>query len=313
MNGDISTSRAKAYLQQLEQLLDELIYARDQFDNRLRHYEPANPRARIDLQSSIAHFEKYILPFMVARQNQDTQPIENAETLTLGIDGYWGAYEFHQMFDGVDYLSKLSTIRAKLEDRSPDFRLPRGMTRSPVYRKANLSYYLSTREELRVQRIQFSSPGLVSFEGVGDVIKEIRENFDYVITGEWVKRLLRNYYDIRQDRDIRRVESSVRLAELNAQKAEALLREIEAKSKLKAAIRRTRLDVENGRLPSTEQMHRGLVIVSRDSDLIIRLDADRLADISKVEDSYMHSISQLHRLSYEQGKVTTSLPPQIQE
>lgn len=309
MNGNIPISQAEEYLHQLEQLLDELVYAREEFSSRLHRYEQnKTPHSRIDLQSSIAHFEKYILPFLIAQQQQDTPlPIENAQTLTLGIDGYWGAYEFRQMFDGVDYLGKLYTIRAKLEGRSPDVRMPRGMTRSPVYRKANLSYYLSTREELRVRRIQFSSPGLVSFEGIGDVIKEIRETFDYVITGEWVKRLLRNYYDIKDSRDIRIAENSVRLAELSAQRAEALLREVEAKSKLKAAIRQTRLDMKRGRLPSTEQAHQGIMIMDRNSDLIIRLEADRLANIDKAEGSFMHSISQLNRLS-EQGKVTAVLP-----
>jgi hypothetical protein len=221
MDGKLSIPLAEAYLQQLERLTHGIEYARDEFSNRLKRYrQDDNPQTRIDLQSAVAHFEKYILPFVVAQQVEERPLIEGPETLTLEIDGYWGVYEFRQMFEGIDYLNKLFTIRFKLERDSPDFRLRRGITRSPVYRRAQLYYYLSPREELRVRQIQFASPGLVSFEGTGDVVKELRETIDYAITLAWLKRFIDTFWQIR-DKEGRRAETEARRAEAEARKAEA--------------------------------------------------------------------------------------------
>lgn len=311
MNGNISISQAEAYLRQIEQLAQEIDYARHEFGIRLERYrKDINPQTRIDLQSSVAHFEKYILPFAVAQRVEEVPPIEGAQTLTLGINGYWGAYEFRQLFEGIDYLSKVYTIRAKMSRPSPDFRLRRGMTRIPVYRKAKLSYYLSTREELRVRQIQFSSPGLVSFEGVGEVIKELRETLDYVITGVWVKHFLDTVYQIR-DREIRKAEDEARRAdamarkaEAEARRAEADLRAIEARSKMKMAIRQLRQ--ENRPVSNREGL--GLEKLNEIADLGIRLEADGLANLYVFEDSVINAISVLHRLSYEQQKLKVGVP-----
>jgi len=307
MSDGLSISQAESYLRQLRELRDELKYAEYEFDRRLEKYRnEVNPETRINLQSSIAQYEKYILPFAIAQQKEETPIIENADSLTLNIDGYWGAYEFRQLFDGIDYLNKLYTVRSKLEGRSQDFRVPNSMTRSSVYRKARLSYYLSTREELRVKRIQFASPGSVNFEGVGDVIKEIRETFDYIITGEWVKRLIKNYYEIRNP-DLRKAEERTRMAEYNAQHAEAVLREIEARSKIKAAIQKTRTQLDSRNMAISEETQKGLQLMDKTANLIIRLEVDGLASMPVVEDSLMHTISQLHRLSYEEQKVLSKI------
>ncbi len=310
MNGNISISQAETYLHELERLAQEIDYAHREFGIRLDRYrKDVNPQTRIDLQSSIAHFEKYILSFAVAQRVEEAPPIEDPETLTLGIYGYWGAYEFRQLFEGIDYLSKVYTIRAKLARPSPDFRLRRGMTRLPIYRKARLGYYLSTREELRVRQIQFASPGLVSFGGVGEVIKELRETLDYVITGVWVRHFLDTVYQIR-DREIRktedearRAEAMARKAEAEARRAEADLRTIEARSKIKIAIRQLRQ--ENRPVSNREGL--GLENLNEIADLGVRLEADGLANLDVFEDSVMNAISVLHRLSYEQQKLKVSV------
>lgn len=311
MNGNISISQAESYLRQLERLAQEIDYARQEFGINLdRFRKEPTPQTRIDLQSSIAHFEKYILPFSVAQRVEEAPPIEDAQTLTLGIDGHWGAYEFRQLFEGVDYLNKVYTIRAKLARPSPDFRLRRGMTRIPIYRKARLGYYLSTREELRVKQIQFASPGLVSFDGVGDVIKEIRETFDYIIAGVWVKHFLDAVYQIR-DRDIRKAEDEARRAdamarkaEAEARRAEADLRMIEARSRIKTTIRQ--LQQEDRPVSNREGL--GLEKLNEIATLGIRLEADGLANLYVFEDSVINAISVLHRLSYEQQKLKVGVP-----
>lgn len=311
MNGNVSISQAESYLRQLEQLAQETDYARHEFGIRLDSYRrDENPQTRIDLQSSIAHFEKYILPFAVTQRIEEVPPIEDAQTLTLGIDGYWGAYEFRQLFEGIDYLSEVYTVRFKLEKASPDFRLRRGMTRVPIYRKAKLSYYLSTREELRVRRIQFASPGLVSFDGIGEVIKELRETLDYVITGVWVRHFLDTVYQIR-DREVRRVEDEARRAdalarkaESEARRAEADLRTIEARSRIKAAIRQMRQEDR----PVSYREGVGIGKLEQLADTGIRLEADGLANLYGYEDQVINAISMLHRLSYEQQKLKVGVP-----
>lgn len=222
----------------------------------------------------------------------------------------WDAYEFRQLFEGIDFLSKAYTIRYKLERPSPDFRLRRGMTRSQVYRKANLGYYLSTTEELRVRQIQFASPGLVSFEGIGETIKEVRETFDYVITGVWVKHFIDTVYQIRDievrkaEEEARRADALARKAEAEARRAEADLRAIEARSRIKAAVRQLRQEDR----PVTNREGIGLEKLNELANLGIRLEADGLANLHSYEDGVINSISMLHRLSYEQQKLKPNLP-----
>jgi hypothetical protein len=70
-----------------------------------------------------------------------------------------------------------------------------------------------------------------------------------------------------KNQEIRKAEERAHLAELNAQRSEAILREIEANSKIKAAIRQTRIDIESGRLTPTEQVQRGIIIIDRTAEI----------------------------------------------
>lgn len=309
MNGKLSISQAEAYLQQLEQFHTEITHTRDLFNQRLNSYHKrVNLETRVDLESSVAHFEKYLLPFIIAQQGLEERPIEDGKILTVAIDGSWGAYEFRQLFESLDYLNKIYMIQTKLQRGSPDFRLQQGMTRSPIYRQSRLHYYLSSREELQVRQIEFASPGLVSFEGVGEIIKEVRELFDYIVTGQFIKRFIDTYHVTRDkearklDREARLAETRARIAESQAQRAEAVLREIRAKSLIKMTIRQIQ---EHHSQTNVE----GLALGKLDSlaETAIRLEANGLARLSKVEDSIVDSVSMLHRLGYEDGKVK-SLP-----
>ena len=289
-----------------------MIYAHYEFKKRFERYcEEITPQSRVDLQSSMAFFEQYLLPLIIAQRAPQVPLVEKVEVLTIVVDGRWGAYEFRQLFHGLDYLNKVYTIRYKLERDSPDFRLGRGMTRSPVYHRARLYYYLAPHEELRVRQIRFASPGLVSFEGIGDVMKELREFLDYIITAEWMKRFIDNYYWIRDkelrsaERQARLAEAGVRIAEANAQRREAVYREIEANSKIRKAIRETRQRESGLRL---EQIEPGLRKLEEISGVAIRLEVDKLARLDIVEDSIMQSVSELYRLGSEQQKIKPGIP-----
>jgi hypothetical protein len=280
---------ARLYLRVFEHFLRELTYAFQVFQKRLEAYEhEQSPELRVDLLSSMAYFEKYIIP-LAMRERTDAQSAEDSEILTIGIDGAWRAYEFNELFESIDYLNKIYTIQAKLHRDSPDLRLKRGITRSPVYRHARLYYYLSPREELQVRQIRFSSPGLINFEGVGQVIEKIQGLLDHIFSFNWFKRIIDTYDDLRHQRPVRI--------------AEAELRQLETQSKIKQVTRQMQEQESEWAINSLEQYRRAMNELNQIADLAIELERKGLASLPKVEDTVMYSISVLHRLGNEQQKV----------
>jgi len=301
MINDFLVRQAEHYFELFGWFVGSMHYAYDEFQERLEHYlhEPT-PQTSVDLQSSVAHFERFVLPLILGRQAEAEVSIEGSDILAFGVDGYWRAYEFRQFFHSIDYLSKIYTIKGKLERKSPDFRLRRGMTRSVVYRQARLYYYLSPREELRVRQIQFSSPGSVNFEGIGEVIKEVRELVDYVVTFKWFKGIIDTYDQLTYGREVERAKSRLEHAE--------------TQSKLKQVIRQLREQESQEVLETLEQYRQALSKLNEMADLMIELDKKGLARLPVVEQTFMRSLSMLHRLGYEERKIKTRLlPPSRQE
>ncbi len=296
MINDFLVRQAEHYLELFERFMESMHYAYTEFRERLERYQhEQTPRTNVDLQSSVAHFEKIVLPLIISRSTETEVFIEDSDMLAFGIDGYWRAYEFRQFFHSIDYLSKIYTIRGKLERESPDLRLRRGMTRSPVYQQARLYYYLSPREELQVRQIEFSSPGLVNFEGIGEVIKEVRELVDYVVTFKWFKGILDTYDQLTYGRKVDRAKSKLEYAE--------------TQSKLKQVVRQMRERESREALENLEQYHQALNKLNEIADLMIELDKKGLARLPVVEQTFMRSMSMLHRLGYEEQKVKTRLLP----
>jgi hypothetical protein len=291
-------NRARDYLELFERFIDGLHYAYEALRVHLKGYESRqDPQTTVDLQSSVAHFERFVLPLISSQEAEERPYAEDSGVLTLGVDGYWRAYEFRQFFDSVDYLHKLCTIRHKLERRAPDLRLRRGMTRSVVYRRARLYYYLSPREELQVRQIRFSSPGLVNFEGVGEVLKEVRELVDYIITFKWFKGIIDTYDYLAYGRKVEREKSRLEYAQ--------------TKSKLKEVVRQLRQRESQDALEHIEQYHQALERLNQIADLMIELDKKGLAHLPTVERTFMRSVSMLHRLGYEDKKVKSQLPSSL--
>lgn len=169
------------------------------------------------------------------------------------------------------------------------------MTRSVVYRQARLYYYLSPREELQVNQIKFSSPGLVNFEGVGEVVKEVRELVDYIIAFKWFKGIIDTYDYFAYGRKVAREKSRLEHAE--------------TRSKLKQVVRQMQDREVQDTIDSLEQYHQALGKLNQIADLMIELDKKGLARLPVVEQTFMRSVSMLHRLGYEQQKVKSRLLP----
>lgn len=280
---DVRISEAERYLRQLDELAEQIRYAQYEFRERLEQYRrDPNPVNKTNIQSSIAWVEKYIQPILVQPSIAERRLNAPTDTLLLGIDQEWDAYEFRQLFHGIDYLNKIYVLRTKLFRDSPDLRLNREMTRSQVYRQARLYYYLAPYEELRVRSVQFASPGSVNFEGLGDAIREVRETLHYVISFQFVKGFVDLYDYFRYERPVQQAERRMKLKEL-------LQRE---------QSQQPRIAVEQ-----VEAYAAFLVEMNKIADLALELDRKGLARGLMVEEMAIRSISMLHRLGFEEQKV----------
>ncbi len=312
MNNNLLTSQAEAYLQQLDQIAEEIFYSREQFREHLNVFQRKQDfQSRIDLQGSIAHFEKYLLPLLIqTRQDYEITDIQEQDVFSIGIDGDWKAYEFRQLFNSIDYFNKVYVMQTKLQRNTPDVRLRQGRTRSYIYREARLYYYLSIREELRVQRVQFASPGYINFEGDKAALEKVKDTVQYAITQGWVKMLVDNFFSALNE------QLSMWKAESKARQVEAILREtkareqIEAHSNLKKAIAMTRNQLEKQAPHLLEQASPGLANFDSIADAGIQFEQNKLVSLPVFERNTVNQIGHLNRVGYEQEKVKpNAIPP----
>jgi hypothetical protein len=279
---NLTLREAEVYLTRFERLRDEINYAYEEFRRRFDFYRQApNPQNSVDLESSIAFFEKHIKPFLSEKRTFDRHYSDPREVLEIGISQDWQAYEFRQLFQGVDYLNKLFAVRYKLTREAPDLRLRREMTRSHVFRYAELYYYLAPHEELHVRSIEFASPGSINFEGISGVVKEVRELLNYVFTFQFVKGFADVVDYFRFDRPIQNAEKRMRLKEV---------------------VRQEQMQDRKFAVEDMEDYRKFLEKVNQVADLATQLDQKGLARGVIVEEAFMRSLSQLHRLGFEEQK-----------
>lgn len=278
----LTLREAEEYLTRFERLRDEINYAYEEFHRRFDFYRQApNPQNSVDLESSIAFFEKHIKPLLSEKRTLDRHFSDLREILEIGIIKDWQAYEFRQLFQGIDYLNKLFAVRYKLTRDAPDLRLRREMTRSHVFRHAELYYYLAPHEELHVRSIEFASPGSINFEGIAGVVKEVRELLNYVFTFQFVKGFADVVDHFRFDRPIQNTEKRMRLKEV---------------------VRQEQMQDRKFAVEDMEDYRKFLEKVNQVADLATQLDQKGLARGEIVEEAFMRSLSQLHRLGFEEQK-----------
>ena len=283
---DLTLRDAEENLTRYERLRDEIDYGYQEFRRRLDFYRQSpNPQNSVDLESSIAFFEKHIKPFIAEKRTVERHYSDPSDILEIGINQDWQAYEFRQLFQGVDYLNKLFAVRFKLTRESPDLRLRRELTRSRVFRYAELYYYLAPHEELHVKSVQFASPGSVNLEGLAGVVKEIRELLHYVFTCGFVKGFVDQVDYFRFDRPIQNTEKRMKLKDVLQQEQRQ-----EKNLNKKVAVE------------EMEDYRKFLEKINQIADLAIQLDQKGLARGVLVEEAFMRSLSQLHHLGFEEQK-----------
>lgn len=289
ISGNVPVSQIEEYLQELEGLRKQIDFLHTEINERLQQYRrsPGDEINTIILQGYIAYFERFIQPTLIKKDSSQKRYTEPSRRLTLSIDHDWRSYEFRQLFQGIDTLNKIFVLKTKLRKESPDLRIRQEMTRSRVYRYAQLWYYLTPHEEIQVTSIQFSSPGSINFEGLGDAVREIRELVHYVVTFQFVKGFVDVYDHFKYERPIQRAENRM---------------------KLKDVLKQEQLHERRRALQDLEEYRSFLAKMNEIADLAIELENKGLANGAIVEDAAIRSISYLNRLGFEQEKLKLPAP-----
>lgn len=283
MNSKISIDEINNKLDIFDNLLHSLTYARDEFYNRSKNYNRnPNLETEVDLLSSISYFDRFILPIISKSTVAEKHFYKKQNILIIGLDKHWRANEFYQLFDSLDFFNKLYVIKSKASKQSPDFRIEQEKTHNNVYRRANLSYYLSSHEELKVNSISFSSPGSINFDGLGEAIREIKELFHYLITFQFVRGFVDQYYYFKYDKPIERIEKKMKLREL---------------------IHREQSEERKIQLEKLEDYHKFLSKMSDIAKLTEHLESKGLAKGIKVEEAAIRSMAMLHHLGFDKTKI----------
>ncbi len=310
MNDDELIKKSKKYLGILKEFSGELDYSLSRIDNDLNNYlHQRDKKSRIDLLSSLALFEKYFHP-LIERYKQSSYIGDEIEKniYKLNIDRHWRAYEFKELFNAIDYYHKIYAIKQKVLIGFPESVRDE---RYFYYRYALLHHYLFFREELTVQSIEYASPGNINFEGLGEVIRELRQTVDWIISAKWIEKIIINFYIIR-DREYKRLLEEKKRTHLRADveyEKNRLLeekirhlknkKEIEEYSCLKKSVIKTK---EEEDIPLDQEKY--FERVEDIADNGIELEDKKIASLPQYEEKVILNAKRLHRLGYKNEKIS---------
>ena len=311
--------KAKKYISLLHDLSGELDYSKYRLESNLEKYlSNLDIKSKVDLLSSIAFFEKYFFSLIHELKSKEYSIIQEEiryDEFKLIIDRDWRAYEFKQLFNGVDYFHKIYSLESKLLRNIAPSKSYR--TKDFYYRYALLHYYMSIREELSVTKIRYASLGDIKFKGVGDAIRATKEVVDWIITGEWIKKIINNF-DIVKDKRRRAIikeieikKDQLELEQINNRILEERLnrlkteQEIEHFSLLGEAILITRKEMErDGHSPeSYEKFLRGIQKFEEINRIGIQLEHKKIASLIQFEQQVIINMRNLNRMGVDNNKV----------
>lgn len=283
----ISIENTLHNLKNLDEMLEELNYLRGEIASRLTEYKtnPHNIENRIALQSHTSYYERFIQPAFGMSNAPIKEYSESLGQLKFFIDKNWQAYEFHQFFQAVDIINKLYVFKFKLQKETKDLNIYQPMVRLKQSYDSGLYYYLNSREEIYVTSISFSSPGDINFEGLGEVVKEVRELLHYVVTFQWVKGIVDTFDQLKYDKPIERSEKRLRLRQ--------------AVNKEEQYLQTQNID----RLDTAIMVSKKMIELSK---VVEELDKRGLADGEQLEETLIRSIDVINKLSLEKEKLAIS-------
>lgn len=290
----MSTSKlldtAETYLSELEHYIrEELRYTYNKLRQTLAKFQenPTNVRARIDLESIIAYFERRILPILsTSSLKQDKKYyIRKSEMMTIQVSDDWQAQEFHELFLSINFLHNLFYLQKELLEQESPLVFPKEFSRGHIFRKALIDCYVPFSQQLKVKRMYMGSDGLISFKGAEKAIRDLIKFIENTISLEFVRRIIDLYDYIRYDRSVKNKKRELILTQITNQILE---------SERKESINQLK-DLRE----YLEQLH-GLEATMRD------LGIKELADPKIVENNFFGSIALLHKLGFEKRKISTS-------
>jgi hypothetical protein len=317
MNDDKLVKNAKKYIAILREFVGELDYSLSEIDRNLNNYlYEHNSKSKIKLLSSIALFEKYFLPLVNDyRNNSSLNNDSNKDTYRIIIDRDWRAYEFRQMFNSIDYFNKIYVLKSKFLDKLTKPHFLRHDEGYFSYRNALLHNYLYFREELSVTQIKYASKGNVNFEGLAEVIRELRETIDWLISAKWLENILINWSLLR-DKEYKKLLSDKKRMRLRGdyeheknrvfeEKIKRLKarKEIEKYSFLKPAIRIVKEELKSNYPKDYENNIKYFNKLEKLSDIGVELEIKKVASLPQYEQRVIFSAQNLNRLGYKSKKI----------
>lgn len=132
--------------------------------------------AEISMKGAFLLYENYARPLSCYLSQLDSKAkmpkfsYENKLSISFALEGDWVSHELSRFLGALNYLHNVSALYSKLQSKNVSYRLERPQSRSHIIRNARLYFYLDKSEELKINKIHISSPGVVDF---------IASNFEY--------------------------------------------------------------------------------------------------------------------------------------
>ena len=253
---------------------------------------------QIRLSGIISHIEKFELSKY--KNNELKYYLSNSENFTIRIDKDWKAFEFDRIFKTIDFLNKLYVIQYKLKKH--DSRLVNEETRSFIYKNAKLYHYIAPFEEIRVSKIEYASPGFITFNGIGEVVSKIQNLVSSIIAFEFIRKIVDNYdyFKYKRPLQIEREKADLRNA-IRKTETESIEEE-NRKLELQSNYDQLKYKIEKDRLNRKIEVIKELIEIC---DLIEILDSKKIANKEILESQIIQCLSSLNNLGFENEKIKT--------
>lgn len=208
-------SKAKELLRNLDQRLEELRIVGQQLSDNLEEfgkYRSLENEYRLEASVLLADSIKR----RIAVRDEYSDFYEGRDKFKVFIQGDWGSHEFSRVFESFNKIYQLVFFDEVVIERlrRSEERLD---TRRDVYNDAKLHYFITNRESLQVNKINYNSPGDIEFlTKVTEHAPELIKNTLLIITlCKYAPQLIMNLSsayrksmeDIFHVRDLRRIDN----------------------------------------------------------------------------------------------------------
>lgn len=208
-------SKANQLLSSLDQRIEELRIVRQQLSDNLEEfgrYRSLENEYKLEASVLLADSIKR----RIAVRDEYSNFYEGRDKFKVFIQGDWGSHEFSRVFESFNKIYQLVFFEEVVIERlrRSEERLD---TRRDVYNDAKLHYFITNRESLQVNKINYNSPGDIEFlTKIAEHAPELIKNTLLIITlCKYAPQLIMNLSsayrksmeDIFHVRDLRRIDN----------------------------------------------------------------------------------------------------------